>query len=95
MSSIIVETDALTAYGNDLDQKATEFTAITNEMSSIISSLSGSWEGDDAQNFIANATAYLSNLKVIENAFKQFGNSAKNHSVKYGNRVADFYSLLG
>lgn len=95
MSNIKVNTEQLTGYGTTLDSKSAEFSSVKSAMEDIVSALSGGWDGYDAQNFISNATAYLNNLKAIEQALLVYGNSVKNHSVKYSNRCADFYSMLG
>ena len=95
MSNIVVDTEQLTSYGADLEEKAAEFSALLSSMEEIVTSVSGAWNGTDAQTFITNATAYLNNLKIIESTFLTYGNAVKNQSVKYNNRCADFYSLLG
>lgn len=95
MSNIVVDTEKLKNYGTTLDEKAKSFSEIVSQMQNIISAVSGSWDGYDAQNFIANANAYLSNLKQVENALLQFGNCIKNCSANYSNRYSEFYSILG
>jgi uncharacterized protein YukE len=95
MSSIIVKTEQLTKYGTDLEDKATEFSALLKSMDGIVTSISGAWSGTDASNFISNASAYINNLKIVESTLLSFGNMVKNHSVQYNNRCADFYSKLG
>jgi uncharacterized protein YukE len=95
MSVIKVNTDELNSYGADLEAKATEFTSLMKEMDEIVESVSGSWTGNDASNFISNASCYINNLKVIETAFLGFSASVKNNSSQYNNRCAEFYSRLG
>lgn len=95
MTNIMVKTAELTKYGTDLEEKANEFSSLLKSMDEIVTSISGAWNGTDANNFISNASAYINNLKVVETTLLTFGNSVKNHSVKYNNRCADFYSKLG
>lgn len=95
MSKIVVKTEDLKKYGEDLEAKANELTALIASMNEVIASIEGGWDGYDAQNFISNASCYTTNLKSIEQALLQFGNVVKNSSVNYDNRCATFYSILG
>ncbi len=95
MSNVVVDTEKLKGYGTTLDEKSKSFSEIVTQMQNIITAVSGSWDGYDAQNFISNANAYLTNLKAVENALLEFGNCVKNCSTNYNNRCADLYSFLG
>ncbi len=95
MSKIVVKTEDLKKYGEDLETKASELTALIASMNEVIASIQGGWDGYDAQNFISNASSYTTNLKAIEQALLEFGNVVKNSSVSYDNRCATFYSILG
>lgn len=95
MSKIVVKTEDLKKYGEDLEAKASELTDLIASMNEVITSIQGGWDGYDAQNFISNASSYTTNLKAIEQALLQFGNVVKNNSVNYDNRCATFYSILG
>jgi uncharacterized protein YukE len=95
MSKIVASTDDLDNYAAKLESFASEFSGILGSMDGIVGSISGSWDGIDSETFIGNATAYIHNLKAVENALLQYANIVKNCSVDYNNRVADFYDLLG
>ena len=94
MSKLNVDTESLKSYGTSLDTKAQEFSEITKKMQEIVESLRISWGGSDANSFIANATEYINNLKVIENSLISYGSTVKRRSSGYDKRVADFYARL-
>lgn len=95
MTKIIVDVSELSKYSQNLADDAQEFDSITNRMESIVSSLSGGWTGQDAQNFISNASAYLSNLKTVRDALNSSSSTVAKNVVAYNNRINDFYSKLG
>ena len=95
MNNMLAKTEQLDTYAAFLEQKAAEFNAITTEMKNIIAALEGGWSGKDAGNFTANANAYLSNIKTVEEKMKYYGNEIKSKSAKYNNICANFYDILG
>lgn len=95
MAEIVVTPKTLEDYGKDLETKATEFSNLLGSMEEAVTSISSSWEGEDSETFITKATAYVHNLKAIENALLEYGNIVKNCSVAYSNMIVDFYSFLG
>ena len=96
MSVIKVNMNELNRYGAELEKKASEFDKLVRSMDEIVTSISNSaWTGNDASNFVSNASSYINNLKVIEQTFLGFSASVKNNSSQYSNRCADFYSKLG
>lgn len=94
MGKVIVECNNLSNYGNLFETKSAEFNQITKNMKDIISSLESGWSGSDAENFKANAIAYLSNLKRLESTMLYYGNFIKGKSVNYSNACANFYDIL-
>ena len=95
MNNMLANTEQLEAYGAFLENKAAEFNAITTEMKNIVAGLEAGWTGTDANNFKANADAYLSNIKLVEEQMKYYGNQIKSKSAKYNNICASFYDILG
>ena len=95
MSKIVAGTAALNSYAAKLESSANEFNNLLSSMSETVGAINGSWSGADSDAFIANASAYLHNLKAIKDALLEYGTMVKNCSVEYNNRVADFNSLLG
>ena len=95
MTKIIVDIGELSKFSQNLATDAEEFDSITNKMESIVSSLSGGWKGQDAENFISNATAYISNLKTVRDALNSSSSTVAKNVVAYNNRIDDFYSKLG
>lgn len=90
MKKLVVNYRDLYAYGKYLDTKAAEFKNITSRMKDIINNLKVSWDGADANNFIANSTTYLDNLKVVENDIYSFGSFIRNRAMKYDRRELNF-----
>ena len=95
MSQIIASIGDLNSFAGNLSGKAAQFGALLSSMEATVNSVSSSWKGSDANAFVANAKAYLQNLKVIEAQLNNYSNCVKSCSSKYSNRLADFYSILG
>lgn len=94
MASVSVDCEQLTQYGSYLEGKSTEFKSITSKMDEIIASIDSGWQGNDASNFKANATAYIKNLKTVEASLAYYGDFIKEKSSKYNNICANFYDML-
>lgn len=94
MGKVVVICNDLTNYGQLFETKSTEFSQITKKMESIVAGLESGWSGSDADNFKANASAYLANLKVLEASMSYYGNLVKGKSTKYSNACATFYDIL-
>ncbi|MBR4260595.1 MAG: WXG100 family type VII secretion target [Clostridia bacterium] len=93
-NKLYVSTEKLTGYGNTLNNQSTEFKAIRNRMENIVANLKSSWGGKDARTFYSNATEYLDNLAVIENALDYYGYKVKRKSNKYDKRCSSFYDSM-
>ena len=94
MGKVKAVCDDLSNYGQFFETKATEFGQVTQKMENIIDSLKGGWTGADAENFIANATAYLQNLKIVESQMAMYGSTVKRKATGYNNACASFYEIL-
>ena len=94
MANFVAKSGELNSYGTELENKADEFLKLTTNMKKIVQDLEAGWEGTDAANFKANATAYLNNLSYIEGIIRYYGNEIKKKAAKYDNICADFYSIL-
>jgi uncharacterized protein YukE len=94
MVKIMAICNDLDNYGKLFETKSEEFNQITKKMESIVSALDSGWTGIDADNFRANATAYLANLKRVEASMASYGNTVRKKSNGYSNACASFYDIL-
>ncbi len=95
MSKIVVDEAKLFNLAKVLQEDSSEFKTITEKMSSIVDSLRGSWDGNDADTFITNATAYLGNLMEIKQALDEASHLVNKNAVAYSERIENFYAKLG
>lgn len=80
--------------GNYMITKSEEFNTITTKMNEIVSMLQESWVGADANVFIANAQAYIANLKAVELSMAQLGGYVNKKAVGYNNRIATYFQNM-
>lgn len=95
MANLFFDTEGISKYATDLVEKSTELGTLLTSMESTIESISGSWSGYDAENFISNASCYLNNLKAIQDALDNFANIVNECSKTYEERVAAAAAYLG
>jgi len=81
----------LLKYSQDLSEKAQKIASIRGELTGILNSISGSWTGTDAETFITNSTAYIENLKVIEDAMLNFSNKVGEKTKAYAQAIEAYY----
>ena len=60
-------------FANYLTSMQGEIESSKAQLISSIESIKGAWTGQDADAFVANATAYLENLSVVGNLLAQYG----------------------
>jgi uncharacterized protein YukE len=95
MARVKSELAEVAEYANYLMQMQGEIEASKASLISTIQSINGAWTGEDADTFVANATAYLENLSVIGNLLAQYGAAVGTKVRKYAQAIDDFYSALG
>jgi len=95
MARLKVELAEVAEYANYLMQMQGEVEASKAELIATIESINGAWNGEDADTFVANATAYLENLSVIGNLLAQYGAAVGSRVKKYAEAIENFYSALG
>ena len=95
MSQIIVDEEKLFDFGKNLSQDASDFKAIAERMTAIVDALRGGWNGNDAETFITNATAYLGNLGRICQALQEASRLVNKNAKAYTERIDNFYAKLG
>ncbi len=91
MSILKVDLAALQNYSKSLSEKQQKIASIRAELTSTLESISGSWGGTDAETFITNSTAYIENLKVIEDAMLNFSNKVGEKTSKYAQAIEAYY----
>ena len=90
MTSIVVNTEQLSQYGNSLSSYAKEYDTIVKEMDSIVEALQKGWNGQDYNNFKANVTEYLSNAKAVRDSLLETSSTVYTHTSNYNKRIEEF-----
>lgn len=95
MTKVIVDINKLAEFSENLVKDAEEFDSILNNMVETINGIISGWQGLDAENFIANATAYIENLYIVRNAIVSSSDAVAKNVMGYVNRINSFYEKLG
>ena len=95
MARVKVDLAQVAEYANYLMQMQGEIEASKAQLISSIESIKGAWTGQDADAFVANATAYLENLSVVGNLLAHYGGAVGLKVKKYAQAIEDFYAALG
>ena len=92
MVKLYVDHEKLTDMSNFLSDNAMKMDALIEKMLTTVDSISNSWDGLDAQIFIANASEYIENLKLIQNGLVSYSARMIKNENRYAQAFLDYFS---